>query len=159
MLKKPFMIVALPFLVIGVLILVVSLFLGGVLFWLGLVVSIVVILVGVVLLVAAAAAGDKPSTKLLATGQQAAATVLELTPPPGGELNANPQVHFVLGVDGPMGPRQVELTQATPQMFLRKVHQGSVLPVRVDHSKPDVVLIDWARASAVLDGTVPNMDL
>ncbi|MFN8105070.1 MAG: hypothetical protein U0U69_11460 [Acidimicrobiia bacterium] len=159
MLKKPFMIVALPFIVIGVLALVVSLFLGGVFFWLGLIVSIVLILLGVVFLVVAATAGDKPSTKLLASGRQAPATVLELTPPYGGEINANPQVHYVLGVDGPMGPRQVELTQATPQMFLRKVHQGSVVPVRVDHSDPDLVLIDWARASAVLDGTVPGMDL
>ncbi|MBX7160203.1 MAG: hypothetical protein K1X95_07915 [Acidimicrobiia bacterium] len=159
MLKKPFVLVALPFLVIGVLLLVVSLFLGGALFWIGLIVSIVVILLGVVFLVVAATSADKPSTKLLASGQQAPATVLELTPPAGGDLNANPQVRYLLGVDGPLGPRQVELTQATPQMFLRKVHEGSVLPVRVDRSNPDVVLIDWARASAVLDGTVPNMDL
>lgn len=159
MLKKSFVIVAMPFLVIGVLLLVVSLFLGGVFFWIGLVVSIVVIVLGVVFLVVAATAGEKPSTKLLASGRQAPATVLALTPPSSGELNANPQVHYVLGVDGPLGPRQVELTQATPQMFLRKVHEGSVVPVRVDQSNPDVVLIDWARASAVLDGTVPNMDL
>lgn len=159
MLKKPFLFVAAPFLVIGVILLIVSLFLGGALFWIGLIVSIVVILLGIVFLVVAATAKDKPSTKLLGSGRQAPATVLEMTPPPNGDLNANPPVHFVLGVDGPMGPRQVEVTQATPKMYLAKVHEGSVIPVRVDPANPDAVLIDWARASAVLDGSVPNMDL
>lgn len=159
MLKKPFLLAAAPFLVIGIILLIVSLFLGGVFFWIGLIVSIIVILLGVVFLVVAATAKDKPSTKLLGSGRKAPATVLEITPPPAGELNANPPVRYVLGVDGPLGPRQVEITQATPQMYLTKVREGSVLPVRVDAANPDAVLIDWAQASAALDGTVPNMDL
>jgi len=159
--KKTFTIVAMPFLVIGVLLLVISFFLPSIAFVILLVVSLLVLLVGVGLLVAAAFAKDKPSQKLLSSGHAVEATVLEVHHPPNvgaSGASANPVVRFVLGVNGPMGPTQVTIEQATPQMYVQKVHEGSVVPVRIDPANPNVALIDWAHASAVLDGTVPPMD-
>jgi len=115
--------------------------------------SVVIIVIGSVLVsiviavVALRAAGiGGPRKKVLATGKPGQATIVGLAPT-GTVINEiNYVVRFQLRVQLPgQSPYDVETKETVPITSMAMLVPGTVVAVRVDQVKPELVFIDWQQ--------------
>jgi len=115
--------------------------------------SVVIIVIGsvlvsiVVAVVALRAAGiGGPRKKVLATGKPGQATIVGLAPT-GTVINEiNYVVRFQLRVQLPgQAPYDVETKETVPITSMAMLVPGTVVGVRVDQVKPELVFIDWKQ--------------
>ena len=105
---------------------------------------LVSIVIAVVALRAAGIGG--PRKKVLATGKPGQATIMGLTPT-GTVINEiNYVVRFQLRVQLPgQAPYDVETKETVPITSMAMLVPGTVVSVRVDQAKPELVFIDWQQ--------------
>ena len=101
-----------------------------------------------VLLVGASVASSRANRALLANGQPAQATVLNIRDT-GTTINNNPVVRLVLEVQPPGGaPFQAETERLIPRLQVPQVQPGAVVAVRYDPHTKDVALDNTADTAA-----------
>jgi hypothetical protein len=127
------------------------------------IIASVLVSVGVAVVVLRAAGIGGPRKKVLATGKPGRATIVGLAPT-GTVINEiNYVVRFQLRVQLPgQAPYDVETKETVPITSMAMLVPGTVVAVRVDQVKPELVFIDWqqgvtpAAGAAVATGAVPS---
>ncbi len=89
---------------------------------------------------------SKDSQRILSTGKQARATVLQIGENSGGgtiTINDQPYLNLRLMVeDGERPPYEVSLNTVIPRAAIPQFQPGAVLPIRIDPQDPMNIVLD-----------------